>query len=91
MLTLDAAVRYSLAASLAYQPPAQLLAPSESLYMQRLAPFYRFSHQVNVDSLCASATIFERVDADGVVVAFRGSTAIRSARARGETPTHAPS
>ena len=75
-MLLDAALRYSLAASLAYQAPATLSAGSTE-YVQRLAPHLVYSEQITVPELCSSATVFEAAD-DSVVVAFRGSTALRN-------------
>ena len=76
-LSLDAAVGYSLAASLAYSPPAELRRGSGG-YQQRLAPRLAFSQQVEVDRLRASATLFEMEEQDGVCVAFRGSTDLKN-------------
>mmetsp|Transcript_7254 Transcript_7254/g.23871 ORF Transcript_7254/g.23871 Transcript_7254/m.23871 type:complete len:262 (-) Transcript_7254:175-960(-) len=76
-LSLDAAVGYSLAASLAYSPPAELRRGSGG-YQQRLAQRLAFSQQVEVDRLRASATLFEMEEQDGVCVAFRGSTDLKN-------------
>ena len=76
-LSLDAAVGYSLAASLAYSPPAELRRGSGG-YPQRLAPRLAFSQQVEVDRLRASATLLEMEEQDGVCVAFRGSTDLKN-------------
>lgn len=76
-MLLDTALRYSLAASLAYKSP-ECLAGGGTEYARRLAPTSRFAEQVNVEELSASCTLFNMVDEDGVVVAFRGSTALRN-------------
>ena len=74
MLLTDVAVRYSLAASLAYLPPQQL-ATGASDYAKRLS--FAFLQQVTIDDLAASATIFSADDGD-CLVAFRGSTELRN-------------
>lgn len=78
MLLLEAAVRYSLAASLAYLP-AQSLREGKAEYSRRLAPYLTYSEQLLVPHLSASCTVFDVVsDEEGadVVVAFRGSTTL---------------
>ena len=70
----DRAVRLSLACSLAYLSPD---AARSSEYAQRLSGSLQYAETVTVDELCASATILEGPD-EGVVVAFRGSTAFRN-------------
>lgn len=74
----DAAVRLSLAASLAYLPAKNLATGAScSDYAQRLSPSYSFAQQVTVDDLAASATVFDGADG-GCLVAFRGSTELRN-------------
>lgn len=76
-ISTDAAVRYSLAASCAYLP-ADRLTSGTGEYLRRLAPSLAYSAQINVDELCASATIFECTEDDAVLVAFRGSISLRN-------------
>lgn len=92
----DAAMRCSLAASLAYLTPAQRAAtrrewrhtgpfvrtdPGQE-YASRLARDFTFAEEVREPSLEASATIFESTvrGEEELMVAFRGSTAIRNFR-----------
>ena len=78
MLAIDTLVRYSLATSLAYVSPDRLAA-GQTEYAQRLSPQLLYSEQCTVDELSASCTIFTGVDSpDDLVVAFRGSTALRN-------------
>ena len=78
MLAIDTLVRYSLATSLAYVSPDRLAA-GQTEYAQRLSPQLLFSEQCTVDELSASCTVFAGVDRpDDLVVAFRGSTALRN-------------
>ena len=78
MLAIDTLLRYSLATSLAYVSPDRLAA-GQTEYAQRLSPQLLFSEQCTVDELSASCTIFTGVDRpDDLVVAFRGSTALRN-------------
>lgn len=77
IMLLETALRYSLAASLAYQHPSKLAA-GDATYARQLAPHLTFAQQITVDDLCASATIFDETNGNGVVVAFRGSTALRN-------------
>eukprot|EP00967_Tisochrysis_lutea_P121593 scaffold200543_cov28-Tisochrysis_lutea.AAC.1 len=76
-LPTETAVRYSLAASCAYEP-AQRLVSGSTEYLHRLAPSLTYSAQINVDELAASASVFEFGEEDGVLVAFRGSTSLRN-------------
>ena len=72
-MLIDRAVRLSLACSLAYVSPQSA---RNTDYAQRLAPQLRVTDAVEVPELRASATILE--GPDEVVVAFRGSTAVRN-------------
>ena len=78
MWDVDLAVRLSLATSLSYQLPAAL-STHNLPYATQLQGRLRFSEQITDEKYCASCTLFdattgEGVD-DGIVVAFRGSTA----------------
>ena len=80
-MLVETALRYSLAASLAYLP-SERLASGRSDYAQRLSPQLQFAEQVTIDELAASCTIFEGADdgahAGELLVAFRGSTKFRN-------------
>jgi hypothetical protein len=78
MLLVDTAVRYSLAAALAYQAPEALTA-ARGDYARRLTPDLTFSEQIEVDELAASCTVFDvEGKPDAAVVAFRGSTDVKN-------------
>ena len=80
-MLVETALRYSLAASLAYLP-LERLAAGRSDYAQRLSPHLKFAEQVTIDELAASCTIFEGSEggahAGETLVAFRGSTRFRN-------------